>query len=247
MKLHNKTAIVTGGGSGIGKATAVRMAREGANVVIIDINENTAAQTVDEITQQGGTALAAQADIRDSARINEIVADVIKRFGGVDILVNNAGGPAGFFPGMKSTRFIDSTQDVWKMVIDINLMGTLIVTRAVLDSMVAKRKGKIVNVASVTGVNGLFNMADYSAAKGGVIAFTRALAVELAEYHINVNCISPGSVDTPRGGPPTFLGRLGKTEEFANLIFFLASDESDFITGQNHIIDGGRVLSTKCD
>ena len=134
------------------------------------------------------------------------------------------------------------------MVIDINLMGTLIVTRAVLDGMVERRSGKIVNVASVTGVNGLFNMADYSAAKGGVIAFTRALAVELAEYQINVNCISPGSVHTHRGlGPPTFLGRTGEPEEFANLIFFLASDESDFITGQNHVIDGGRVLSTKCD
>ena len=246
MRLINKTAIVTGAGSGIGRATAGRMAKEGANVVIIDINESTAARTAEEIVREGGRAMAVQADIRDSARIRQIAADVVRQYGGIDILVNNAGGPAGFFPGMKSKRFIDSTEDVWRMIIDINLFGTMIVTHAVLGTMVEKRRGKIVNVASVAGVNGLFNMADYSAAKGGVIALTRALAVELAEYSINVNCISPGSVDTPRGGPLSFLGRLGKPEEFASLILFLASDESDFITGQNYIIDGGRVLSTKC-
>ena len=246
MNMLNKTAIVTGAGSGIGRATALRLAREGANIIVLDISADRAQITVDEIIKNGGSAMAAQSDIRDGARIHTIVADVLERYGNIDILVNNAGGPAGFFPGMKCTRFIDSTEDVWRMVLDINLLGTLIVTRAVLDSMVAKRKGKIVNVSSVAGVNGLVNMADYSAAKGGVIAFTKTLAIELGEYNINVNCISPGSVDTPRGGPPTFLGRLGKPEEFASLITFLASDESDFITGQNYIIDGGRVLSTKC-
>ncbi len=251
MNLQNKTAIVTGAGSGIGKATAFRLAREGANVVALDIHAETAAATVDEIIRNGGSAMAAQADIRDSARIQAIVADVLGRYGRIDILINNAGGPAGFFKGMKSTRFIESTEDVWRMIIDINLMGTLIVTRAVLDTMIEKRQGKIVNIGSVAGVNGLANMADYSAAKGGVIAFTKTLAIELGEYHINVNCVSPGSVGKYidgelTGGPPTFLGRPGKPEEFANLITFLASDEADFITGQNYIIDGGRVLSTKC-
>lgn len=247
MKLNNKTAIVTGAGAGIGKATAVRLAREGANVIIVDINEDTAAETVDEITKEGGNAISAQADIRDSTRIREITAEVIKQYDGIDILVNNAGGPAGFFKGMKSTRFIDSTEEVWRMILDINLLGTMIVTRAVLDSMVEKRNGKIVNIGSVAGVTGLANMADYSAAKGGVIALTRTLAIELGEYNINVNCVSPGSVDKGHGGgPPTYLRRSGKLEEFANLIFFLASDESDFITGQNYIIDGGRVLSTTC-
>jgi NAD(P)-dependent dehydrogenase (short-subunit alcohol dehydrogenase family) len=251
MKMMNKTAIVTGAGSGIGRATAFRFAKEGVNVIVLDINEDTAKITADEIMNQGGSAMAVQSDIRDSVRIRQIVSDVLKRYGSVDILVNNAGGPAGFFRGMKSTRFIESTEEVWRMIIDINLFGTLIVTRAVLDAMVEKRKGKIVNVGSVAGVNGLANMADYSAAKGGVIAFTRTLAIELGEYNINVNCVSPGSVGKYSGGlltggPPTFLGRPGKPEEFASLIFFLASDESDFITGQNYIIDGGRVLSTNC-
>ena len=159
---------------------------------------------------------------------------------------NNAGGPANYYQGMKCTRFIDSTEEVWRMVVDINLIGTMIVTRAVLDGMIERQKGKIVNVGSVAGVNGLPNMVDYSAAKGGVIALTRALAIELGEYNINVNCVSPGSIDSRGGGPPTYLKRVGKPHEVANLIAFLASDESDFITGQNFVIDGGRVLSTKC-
>jgi NAD(P)-dependent dehydrogenase (short-subunit alcohol dehydrogenase family) len=251
MTMIGKTAIITGAGSGIGKAAALRFAREGANVVVLDINEATAQSAADEIISNGGIAMPAQSDIRDSARIRAIVAAVLERFGSIDILVNNAGGPAGFFKGMKSTRFIDSTEDVWKMVLDINLLGTLIVTRAVLDTMVEKRRGKIINLGSVAGVNGLVNMADYSAAKGGVIAFTKTLAIELGEYQINVNCVSPGSVSNPRfgsgnGGPPTYLGRSGRLDEFASLIYFLASDESDFITGQNYIIDGGRVLSTTC-
>jgi NAD(P)-dependent dehydrogenase (short-subunit alcohol dehydrogenase family) len=246
MKAIKKTAIVTGAGSGIGRATAYRLAKEGANIVVLDINGNTAKIAADEIIRKGGNAKAVQSDIRDSTRIRQIVTEVLDQYGSIDILVNNAGGPAGFYKGMKSARFIDSTEDVWRKIIDINLIGTMIVTRAVLDTMVSKRKGKIINIGSVAGVNGLINMVDYSAAKGGVISFTRALAIELGEYNINVNCVSPGSVDTPRGGPPTFLGRLGKPEEFASLITFLASDESDFITGQNYIIDGGRVLSTKC-
>ena len=246
MKLVNKTAIVTGAGSGIGKATAFRLANEGANIIIIDTNEATAQKTADEIIRKGKNAIFYQSDIRNGARIRNIISDIINKFGNIDILVNNAGGPAGFFSGMKHSKFIDSTEDIWRMVIDINLMGTMIVTHAVLDNMIKNLNGKIVNVASVAGVNGLANMADYSAAKGGVIALTRTLAIELGEYNINVNCISPGSVDTPRGGPPTFLKRLGKPSEFANLIYFLASNESDFITGQNYIIDGGRVLSTKC-
>lgn len=246
MRLENKTAIVTGAGAGIGKATAVRLAREGANVVIIDMNETTAAATAREIVAGGGAATAAQCDIRDGASIRRIVDDAVFRYGGLDILVNNAGGPANYYQGMKCTRFIDSTEEVWRMVVDINLIGTMIVTRAVLDGMIERQKGKIVNVGSVAGVNGLPNMVDYSAAKGGVIALTRALAIELGEYNINVNCVSPGSIDSRGGGPPTYLKRVGKPHEVANLIAFLASDESDFITGQNFVIDGGRVLSTKC-
>jgi NAD(P)-dependent dehydrogenase (short-subunit alcohol dehydrogenase family) len=249
MGIQGKTAIVTGAGSGIGKATALRMAGEGANVIIIDIDKERAERAATEISEIGGTVVAFTGDICDSLRIRQIVADVAAQFGNVDVLVNNAGGPAEWiFKWEAHKRFIDTAEEDWKKVLEINLSGTMIVTQAVLPGMIEKRKGKIVNVASVAGVNGLARLVDYSAAKGGVISLTRALAIELSEYKINVNCISPGSVHTQRGfGPPSFLGRSGEPAEFASLIYFLASDESDFITGQNYIIDGGRVLSTKCD
>lgn len=247
MRFKNKTVIITGAATGIGKSTAIRLGYEGANVIIIDIKEDLANAVAEEISKQGGTALAFQSDVRDSAKIYHIVDETVNRYGGVDILINNAGGPAGWYYKEKHRRFIDTTEETWRMIVDINLIGTMIVTRAVLDYMIEKRKGKIINVGSVAGVTGLKNMVDYSAAKGGVIAMTRALAIELGEYNINVNCVSPGSIDTHNGGPATYLKRLGKPDEVANLILFLASDESDFITGQNYIIDGGRVLSTKCE
>jgi NAD(P)-dependent dehydrogenase (short-subunit alcohol dehydrogenase family) len=249
MGIQGRTVIVTGAGSGIGKATAQRMAREGAIVIIVDINSEAAERTAVEISETGGKVEAFTGDVCDSVRIRQIVAEVTAQFGSVDILVNNAGGPAEWiFNWDAHKRFIDTAEGDWKKVLEINLTGTMIVTQAVLPWMIAKRKGKIVNVASVAGVNGLARLVDYSAAKGGVISLTRALAIELSEYQINVNCISPGSVHTQRGfGPQSFLGRSGEPAEFASLIYFLASDESDFITGQNYIIDGGRVLSTKCD
>lgn len=243
MTLADKTAIVTGAGAGIGKAAAILLADNGANAAIIDIDGENAAQTAEEIQKSGGSAAAFQSDIRDSAKVNRIVAEIIIRYGGVDILVNNA----GYYGGANYQPFIDSTEEDWKRILDINLLGTMIMTHAVLSHMMEKRKGKIINTASVAGVNGLRNMVDYSASKGGVIAMTRALAIEAGEYNINVNCVSPGSIDTRGGSPPTFLGRVGQPVEVANLILFLASDASDFITGQNHIIDGGRVLSTKCE
>ncbi|MHB9031946.1 MAG: SDR family NAD(P)-dependent oxidoreductase [Anaerolineae bacterium] len=248
MSIEGKVAIVTGGGSGIGKATALRLAAEGARVSIIDINQALAQKTADEITQAGGTAAAYVGDICDSARIRQIAAEVSAQHGGADILVNNAGGPAAWllnWPGHK--QFADTAEADWRRVLEVNLAGPMVVSQAFLPRMIARGKGKIVNVASVAGVSGLAGLADYSAAKGGVIALTKVLALELAQYHINVNCISPGSVHTQRGyGPATFLGRSGEPGEFANLIYFLASDEADFITGQNYIIDGGRTLSTRC-
>lgn len=248
MKLKGKTAIITGAASGIGKAIAFCFAQEGANVCIIDINKAAGEKVVKEIIKRGGTALTMQSDVRDSKRIKQIISNLIERFGSVDILVNNAGGPADFFgiKGVERTLFIDSKEDTWNLVLGVNLLGPMIVTHAVLGNMIERHKGKIINIGSVAGVNGLVKMVDYSAAKGGVIAMTRALAIELGEYNINVNCVSPGSIDTCRGGPPTYLRRLGQPDDVANLVLFLASEESGFITGQNYIIDGGRVLSTTC-
>ncbi len=246
MDLKGKTAIITGAAGGIGKATAYRLSEAGAAVAVLDINETGVRETADGIIKAGGKAISAGVDIRDSKAVKEAVAETIRHFGAVDILVNNAGGPAAWHG--KGSLFLDSAEETWKFVLDINLLGTMIVTHAVLGDMTARRKGKIINIGSVAGVNGLSGMVDYSAAKGGVIAMTRALAIELGGYSINVNCISPGSIDSrgSSGNPPTFLKRTGKPEEVASLILFLSSAESDFITGQNYIIDGGRVLSTTC-
>ena len=245
MRFTGKIILITGAAQGIGKAAACRMAREGAHVVIADLDGTEAEKTADEIIRSGHSAVACQADVRDSMRIQQIVAETVRRSGDIDILVNNAGGPA-LWSG-KGSLFIDSEAETWRRILDINLLGTMIVTHAVLQGMIRKHKGKIVNVGSVAGVNGLVGMADYSAAKGGVIALTRALAIELGAYCINVNCVSPGSIETRHGpSPETFLKRTGLPEEAADLIAFLASEESNFITGQNYIIDGGRCLSTKC-
>jgi len=168
--------------------------------------------------------------------------------GQVDILVNNAGGAVDWLGGgtMKRTLFVDSTEEAWNLVVSVNLLGPMIVCRAVLGNMIKRHRGKIINVASVAGVNGLAGLVDYSAAKGGVIALTRGLALELGEHNINVNAVSPGSIDTHPGTPATFLRRPGQPEDVANLVLFLASEESDFITGQNYIIDGGRTISMTC-
>jgi len=248
MRFSNKTAIITGAARGIGRGIALRLAKEGANVAIIDLKGPAAEETADEIKKLGGTAVAKQSDVRDSARIKEITAELIDQFGSIDILVNNAGGPASFFgiKGLDNTPFIDSKQETWEMILDINLLGPMILIHAVLGNMIERRKGKIINIGSVAGVTGLVKMVDYSAAKGGIIAMTKALAIELGEYNINVNCVSPGSIKTCSGAPPTYLKRIGYPEDIANTVCFLASEEADFITGQNYIVDGGRVLSTTC-
>jgi NAD(P)-dependent dehydrogenase (short-subunit alcohol dehydrogenase family) len=248
MRFTGKTAIVTGAARGIGRGIALRLAKEGANLAIIDLRGPAAEETAGEIKKLGGTAVAKQSDVRDSARIKEIVAELIDQFGSIDILVNNAGGPASFFgiDGLDNTPFIDSKQETWELILDVNLLGPMILTHAVLGSMIEGRKGKIINIGSVAGVTGLVKMVDYSAAKGGIIAMTKALAIELGEYNINVNCVSPGSIKTCSGAPPTYLKRIGYPDDIANAVCFLASEEADFITGQNYIVDGGRVLSTTC-
>lgn len=246
MRLAGETALVTGAAGGIGRATAKALAREGANVVLMDLDGDRAEERALEIAREGGTAWAAQADVRDGERVREIVGDIVERHGAVDILVNNAGGPADWIGGVaRRTLFIDATEVTWRLVLDVNLLGPMIVTQAVLGGMIERRRGRIVNIASVAGMRGLPEMVDYSAAKGGVIAMTKALAIELGAYHIRVNCVSPGSIATHGGGPPTLLRRVGHPEEVAELVLFLASAASDFITGQNYVIDGGRTLSTK--
>jgi NAD(P)-dependent dehydrogenase (short-subunit alcohol dehydrogenase family) len=241
--LNGKTAVVTGAGGGIGKAVVLCMIREGARVTALDADEKKVKQTAEEAKLAGGFALGYGADVRNSGRIQQIVNETIEKTGGLDILVNCA-GIWGQHTG-KYTDFIDSDEETWDWIIGVNLKGTMICTKAVLRQMINQRHGKIINIGSVAGVNGLPKMADYSASKGGIISFTKALAVETGQYNIQVNCVSPGSIDTHGGGPQTLLGRLGTAEETAELILFLASGNSSFITGQNYIIDGGRTLSTR--
>jgi NAD(P)-dependent dehydrogenase (short-subunit alcohol dehydrogenase family) len=245
LKLQGKTAIVTGAASGIGKATAIEFAKEGANIVIVDLNEPKVTETAMEIEKIGVQVVIEIADVCDSERINQVVEHTIEKFGAIDIVVNCAGGSARLTG--KITPFSESEQSTWEWVLKLNLLAPMIMNRAVIPHMIKSSSGKIINIGSVAGVNGLPNMVDYSAAKGGVIAMTHALAKEVGPYGINVNCISPGSIATrPGAHPQTFLKRPGEAWEVAKLIAFLASNDSDFITGQNYLIDGGRCISTNC-
>lgn len=195
--------------------------------------------------------MAAKADVTKSGDIDQVVRVALDKFGKVDILVNVAGGAAR---GTERGYFYETKEETWASIIRLNLMGTLICCHAVVDHMMERRSGNIINFASVAGMIGSsIAQADYSAAKAGVIGFTKALAKELGSYGIRVNCVSPGPIGTERMltlgqevaekmKSYTYLRRLGKPEEVANLVVFLASDEASFITGQNYAVCGGRSL-----
>ncbi|MDD6883710.1 MAG: SDR family oxidoreductase [Eubacteriales bacterium] len=245
MRFDGQCAIITGAGGGVGRATAMRLAREGARVVLADVNLPGALEVQREIQAEGGDALAVEADVRLADSVNAMVETARAHFGPVDILVNNAGGSARLIG--KKSWFWESEESTWDWTFGVNLKGPFLCARAVICQMMERRSGKIINVASVAGVCGLEEMVDYSAAKSGIIGMTRALAMEVGRYNINVNCVSPGTVSSWSQIPPeaTYLGRGGKPEEIANLIAFLASHEADYITGANYLIDGGRTLGPK--
>jgi len=235
---------VTGAARGIGKAIALRYAADGAVVAVDDIDMDGAEKVAAEIVAAGGQATAFSANVTKSGEVRAMVDAVLTHFGKVDILVNNAGGGAGLLLG-KTSAFRDMAEEVWKWVVDLNLYGTMICTQSVLDHMIERRYGKIINFGSIAGVCGLPDWAAYSAAKGAIISLTKTLAMEVGEYGINVNCISPGAIlsrpgsDWSRG---TWLRRGGEPAEVAALAAFLASDEASYITGVNYLIDGGRTL-----
>ena len=249
MKLKDRVAIVTGSGSGIGRAIALAMAREGARIAVVDLNEAGAQETVKEIQKEGGQAHPYKADVTRKAQIEAMVAEAIKRWGTVHILVNNAGWD-------KVEPFIQSTEETWDKVLAINLKGPIICIRAVLDEMIKNGYGKIVSIASDAGRVGSTGEAVYSAAKGGIIAFTKTIAREMARHRINVNCICPGPTNTPlfatvAADNPKLaeslkrvipFGRLGLPEDIAPTVVFLASDEAGFITGQTLSVSGGLTM-----
>lgn len=251
MSLQGKVAIVTGGAGYIGAAIAARLARDGATVIVADLHLDGARAVAARIGADGARASAVELDLRDRGSIKRMVETVLREFQTIDILVNCAGGSARLVGGAYGP-FHEAEENVIDAMIDINLKGPLFVTRAVVPHMVARGQGRIVNVASICGVQGLEKVTDYAAAKGGVIAFTKSLAKEVGQFGITVNCVSPGLVPRPeenseRALRSSYLGRICTGEDIANLVGFLVSGEAGFITGQNYIIDGGRSLGLKGD
>lgn len=244
-KLDNKIAIVTGAGQGIGAGVAAKLSEEGATVVVTDINEETAKQTAATL---GNGAIGVRTDVTDRDSVDTMVDQVIAEFGRVDVLVNNAGWDKG-------EPFVESVPETWDRIIQINLYGVFNTSKKVLPIMAEQGFGKVVNLGSDAGRVGSSGEAVYSAAKGGVIAFTKAMAREMARSKVNVNCVCPGPTDTAlfasMGGDKLRealkkaipLRRLGQPEDLANAIAFLASDEAAFITGQTVSVSGGLTMS----
>jgi len=250
MKLEDRVALVTGGSRGIGKAISLHLAQEGAHVVIAATTPEPAAAVAEQVRDMGRRALALPTDVSDFASVRRTVDRTLEEFGRIDILVNNAGGSAR----SRMSMFAESDAETWNAVIATNLMGVLYTSRAVINHMLARGSGSIVNIGSVAGMIGMASQADYSAAKGGVIAFTHALAKEVAAAGVRVNCVSPGPISSDAGrdippemratlakdslGKATGFGRFGEPEDIAGLVAFLASDEADYITGQNYAVCG---------
>ncbi len=246
MRIEGKVVLVTGAGGGIGRAICLRLSAEGARVAVTDLSLKNAKKVAEEICAAGGRAVGYKADVTSSTQVQNTVQKVLADFGQIDILVNNAGGSAGLLG--KLSAFKDTTEAIWSWVIDLNLHGTMRFVHAVLNGMVERKSGKIINIASIAGEVGIINRVDYSAAKGGVISMTKALAMEVGAYGITVNCVSPGLISRSEGTAPsdgTFVGRNGDQNEVAALVAFLASPQADFITGVNYTIDGGRILGPR--
>jgi len=247
MDLKNKVAIVTGSRRGIGKEIALALAKAGANVVVSDINLDDCNKVVEEIKAIGKKGLAVKADVSNPEDVSQMINLTTEKFGKVDILVNNAGI-------YMQKSLTDLTEQDFDRVLDINLKGVFLCSKAAVPEMIKQGKGKIINITSIAGQVGFANSSAYCASKGAIINMTRELALELAQYKINVNAIGPGVIETDmtkellkdKATRETLLAniplsRIGKPEDIANAALFLASDNSDYITGITLFVDGGWI------
>ncbi|MFA4844033.1 MAG: 3-oxoacyl-[acyl-carrier-protein] reductase [Candidatus Margulisiibacteriota bacterium] len=245
-KLKGKVAFVTGAAQGIGKAIALTLAKAGADVVVSDINLELAAQTAKEVEALGVKALALKTNVTDPAEVEAALAETVKVLGKVDILVNNAGIT-------KDNLLIRMKKEDWDAVINVNLTSVFNCAKAAAGLMMKQRYGKIINIASIVGQMGNFGQANYAASKAGVIGFTKTIAKELASRNVCCNAIAPGFIQTAmtdKLAPEVKekmmaqipLGKLGTPEDVANAVLFLASPESDYVTGQVLAVNGGMYM-----
>jgi len=243
LGLTGQVALVTGAAQGIGRAIALLLARNGADIIVSDINLEKAEETAKEIEETGQRAMAIKVDVAHSEEVERMVETILERFGRIDILINNAGIA-------RDKLILRMTEEDWDVVLNVNLKGTFNCTKAVVKHMSKQRSGKIVSIASVVGEMGNVGQANYSASKAGVIGFTKTIAREFAQRGININAIAPGYIETPmtdvlpekaKEGLRQLIpmNRLGRPEDVAEAVLFLVSETSSYITGQVLNVNGG--------
>ena len=248
-RLAGRIALVTGAANGIGRASAIRLAREGADVALVDREGDALHAVAREIEAAGRQVLPFTADWTDTSAVREAFAAIRQRFGRIDILFNNVGQSAR----ERASEFHVSAEETWRFVIEVSLLATMRATRLVVEEMRSRRSGRIVNMSTESAFYGDVGFADYAAAKMGVVGFTRSLARELAPFHVNVNAVCPGAIrtrahdrlpreviDKVRNSVP--MGYVAEPEDVAGVVAFLASDDARYITGQSILIDGGRWM-----
>ena len=246
MRLENKVIVITGAGSGIGKETALLLAKEGAKVVVADVNEKGGEETTADIKKNGGEAFFAKLDVTSREQSKQMVKTTLEKYGRIDVLINNA--------GIVQDAFLSKmTEEQWDKVINVNLKGVFNCTQAVVDVMMNQGKGVIINTSSIVGLNGNVGQVNYAATKAGLIGMTKTLAKELGKKGIRVNAVAPGFIATPMTSnvpekilemmkEKTPLRRLGEAKDVAYAYLYLASDEASFVNGAVLCVDGGLII-----
>lgn len=250
MRLENKVALITGASQGIGRATAILLAKEGAKVAVVDMNPKTGKETVEEIRKCGGEAIFVKADVSKAEDAKRMIETCAEKFGRLDILFNNAGIVKG---GPSEDNILELTEEDWDRIMDVNIKGVFLGCKYAVPYMIKQGGGSIINAGSIAGVVARSGQLSYSTSKGAIVNMSRQLALDLAKYKIRVNATCPGFVSTPLVKSMTEsqpemarlwqswhpLGRFGTPEEVAYAVLYLASDESSFVTGAALLIDGG--------